>query len=239
MLQLLTFAVIGPLFFLVNLFTTETLKPTRVNVKADASLLAALIPSLVVGFIVPGKLMGWSAPEDLSHDTKQMVMSAWQIFPIWVAQWQLGQASVFPVANRYSAQMMRATYGFLVLIAGYTHLSSLSTSIRSVLSDSTSVLHPATVWVPHMWSMDGKVSSVGEGSHLLLQYDEMVGLGALLIWATTLYRKAPASACPVPLLVKIMVISFLIGPGGCAVAMMWSRDMRVLREKKVEFKKNV
>ena len=237
-LQIFTFAVTAPLFFFVNFFTTEAFEPTKANIKTNASLLATLVPSLVLGFIVPGKLMGWSAPEDLSFDTKQVAMAAWQIFPVWVAQWQLGQSSVLSVSNRYYPQIMRATYGFLILIAGVTHLSSIYTSISAMLQDSASPLHPVNVWIPKIWNTEGRVSSIGEGSHLLLQYDEYVSMTALLIWAATLYRKAPASACPVPLPAKILVFLPLLGPGGCAAVLLWSRDMRVLREKKVEFKKN-
>ena len=182
--------------------------------------------------------MAWSAPEDLSYDTKQIIMSAWQIFPVWVAQWQFGQSSVLKVSNKYQSQLLRATYIMLILIGSSAHVSALYTSISATLVDSASPLHIMNVWVPRIWNRDGRVSTIAEGSHLLLQYDLSLGVTSFMVWVATLYRRAPASACPVPLPVKIAVFITILGPGATAAILLWSRDVRVLREKKVEFKKN-
>ena len=84
--------------------------------------------------------------------------------------------------------------------------------------------------------------SIGSGAFLLLQYDELIGSGAMLLWALALffnvYKTTSWSYSPSILCLGATVTFVLTGPLGLATACMWARDELVFAEdEKLEKKK--
>lgn len=78
---------------------------------------------------------------------------------------------------------------------------------------------------------------VGEGALQLLQYDEMCGSTALLVWSAALLANKYAETRPiyvwsvVRLFAASAILTALFGLSGCAVALTWARDELVFEEK--------
>lgn len=85
--------------------------------------------------------------------------------------------------------------------------------------------------------------NLGSGAHLLLQYDEVVGSAAVVLWALTLLSRVGNGKVEVRAgqvvgmgmgvvalgLVGLLAMWVLAGAAGCAVGMFWVRDEIVLR----------
>ncbi|KAL8790947.1 MAG: hypothetical protein Q9213_000372 [Squamulea squamosa] len=128
---------------------------------------------------------------------------------------------------------MRTVYAMMLVIALVTRLSTWTLSISaSILPDIFApkvgqLLKPATVFFPAAATPSVKMPSIAAGALQFLQYDEIVGAAAMVLWSAVLYvsaidRKGPAGWAS--LVAKGVVIEALAGPQGFAVAAVWARD---------------
>ena len=97
-------------------------------------------------------------------------------------------------------------------------------------------LHPARVFWPPPPTSVLKVACFADGMHIFLQYDELIGFIAALVWALALNRNGHGNSTKAAfgpagwlrLLAKVAAITLVAGPGSAMVALVWERDEYVL-----------
>ena len=221
---------------------------------------ALSIPFTVsLGVIFPSVLCALPAPSVISYDHKQLFMSIAQEFPISTSLLQqlFKRAIRFLMPSIYLSThpseqhhlwVLRVVYSFALLIATIVRISVLTVSITSVLfpmlfaSQYVESLAPSMIFIPAAVSSHQKMSSIGSGFLLLLQYDELVGSGSALLWAIVLFagtwNRGKTALHWFSLLAGCSLMVLLAGPTGCAVALIWARDELVIQrshniEKKI------
>lgn len=190
------------------------------------------------------------APSVVSHEKKQTLMAIWQAFPIWVglSQWGIQAVRslfVSKISARQSQKSMRTIYAMLLAFALVTRISAWTISISALLfpsifaPDIVGSLTPSAAFQPLSVSPSVKVPSIAAGSLQLLQYDEMVGAAAMVVWSMTLYLSASGRRTRgewVSLIAKCVAIEVLAGPQGFAVAAIWARDEKIFANENDEKK---
>jgi hypothetical protein len=243
LVQNVAYAVILPLYFVLFLSTSPTLSPNLSNVLATPDEVFSVPVSIILGFIVPSIAATLPAPSVLSFDNKQIIMAIWQAFPLWVAFVQLISKSLigllFPESrHRQGLLSHRFLYGVLFFISGATHIAAAAVSAFSSLfpalfaPEYKGVLDYSNVYVPAAITPATKMPSIVSGMFLLLQWDEIVGGAALLLWAVVLYVMAARDVYQNSLdwllfLVVTGTLTFIAGPSGTAIALLWARDEHV------------
>ncbi|KAL8860627.1 MAG: hypothetical protein Q9178_002980 [Gyalolechia marmorata] len=198
--------------------------------------------SITIGFVTPTILMALPAPSVISYEKKQLFIAIWQAFPLWVGICQIGipvLRSLFiddVTPKRTNTQIidsMRRIYATMLVVAVVTRISSWTISISAILfpgifaPEVGSLLKPSKVFGPAAATPSVKMPSLAAGSFQLLQYDEMIGGTAMVLWSASLYSNAIGSkglADWASLAMKGIVILALAGPQGLAVAAVWARD---------------
>lgn len=260
LMQNLAYGVIMPLYLALHLSTSETVAPCKANIATGAIELACTVPTITLGYVVPSILLGLPAPSVWSHEGKQIMMALWQVFPLWVALLQpLLTYTVTFHARVVGSPVMengqniivvfRLVYMFLLTLVGVSHIFAVILMLTSkmfpgLLSPGVvGIFDPSKVAIPIALTTFSKVSSVGEGTHLLFQYDNMVGSAAMALWATVIYLRACKQNKTTPSLARLIVqvVSLIIftGPVGYAIIMIWSRDELVYGKKNIERKKTM
>ena len=258
LVQKFTFACTMPIYMMIHLSTSTTIQPSKTNVFMTSSAIAPIPIALTIGYLLPSFLASLPAPSVLTYDGKQNFIAFWQAFPVWVALIQQFLGLSFPISgfrnkastgyHQDSITALRCAYTFLLTVAGLTHIPCLSMALASsyfprafFTSEATSTYSFSNVFVPSTVSASTKMASVGRANQLLLQYDEVVGLSAVLLWVTFLWIQAHKRTGKPYLLTelipKIAGLTLATGPMGCAIFMMWSRDELVWREESLADKK--
>lgn len=205
-----SFALLMPIHLAIHLSTS----PTVTSRKADdfavkAPQLLSIPLSFVIGFLVPAVALALPAPSILSYSQKQSWIAAWQVFPIWMEISQQILSFVIPKlssssstkrqSQRYSSldtiRALRVVYVFALVVVGVTHITTFAISITSKLfpaiftPEFRGVLDPTKVSLPASPFPLKKITSLGKGAFQLLQYDEICGSAALLVWSAALLVK--------------------------------------------------
>lgn len=209
----------------------------------------AIFPALLIGFILPSVLMSLPAPSVLTFEQKQTYIAIWQMFPIWVSLVQIALPHVISKPARTSStksprlqelHTMRILYIGLLIIAAYGQaatamLVATSSCFPDLFApDFKGVFNSSKVFLPAAVSPSVKMPSIGSGTHLLLQYDELIGSGAMVLWSTTLfmlvYRECRSVQSEVSLIAYGILAMFLTGPLGYATTCIWARDELIVSE---------
>lgn len=222
--------------------------------------LICTIPSIILGYVVPSILLGLPVPSILSYDGKQVAMALWQVFPLWVAL--LHPLSTYIVTlqtrtmrrpvmedNRNTMSILRLVYTFFLTLAGISHISTGVLMLTSMMfpglfaPEAVGIFNLPKVAIPVTMTASFEVSSIGEGSLLLFQYDNMIGSAAMVLWATVMYIRAcervGTSLSSARLLMQVVALTAVAGPVGCAIVMIWSRDELVHNEKDIQRRKAI
>lgn len=250
-MQNVVMAVVMPLYLFVHLSTSPTVSvvdPTIFSIELID--LGSILVSLIIGYILPSILIALPAPSILSFDQKQIVMAVWQVFPIWAEILQRGVSFILRkfsprnqtrefivIADKTSTKQigaLRLVYAFLVLIAGLTHIATMTFLATSVLFPRIFAVNfagkfdPSAVFRPVALTSSTKISSLGSGTLMLIQYDEMIGSLAMAIWAvfmlTKKMREKKKFDTPYIFLFDFVSLIALLGPIGYAVVCIWARD---------------
>lgn len=249
LIQMLSYAVITPLYLILHLSTSPTaLSPTLANTYVNMTDLISIPISITLGFILPAVLLALPAPSVLTSDRKQILMAVWQVFPIWVDVLQRTipfMVSVVSNAERKCAtspakvpgkyiRAMRCVYIFALVLSGFTHISAMTLAATSRLFPSlfapeyVGMFNPSNVFFPSTISMTTQMPSIGHGALLLLQYDGLIGSASFVLWASTLYVRAYGRRRVfdrwLSLFAANVLLTALVGPVGCVVALIWARD---------------
>lgn len=249
-----------PLYLSFHLFTSPTtLSPSSkspntptTNLIIDPTKLRVLPLAVTLGAIVPSILACLPAPSIVSYSLQQDLVSFWQLFPVWISLSQLvlmtfssfilpSKEQTYRSAAERNAVLLRSlrrTYIFIFAVSSLSHIASLTLSITPLILPSIfapgyhSFFHPLRVFLPKSPLEITPISSLGEGALLLLQWDELIGSGAMIVWAMVLNRNAHAGKVTwggwLSLLVKVTGLTAVTGPGGAVVALIWGRDELVL-----------
>ncbi|KAI9844627.1 MAG: hypothetical protein M1837_005479 [Sclerophora amabilis] len=264
-LWILVFQVAGftnviPFYALIHLFTSPTasLRATSPNTPSTNLLvslpdLVALPISVTLGHIAPAILMSLPSPTFFSFNTRQTLLSLWQVFPVTISLLQFVLSSLISVVLPYEPQyhstaernartlrFLRRVYIFGFTISSITHIATWTISLSSIvvpmIFDAGLVdnFSPARVFLPPLPNSTAPATDLGEGLLFFLHYDEYLGFLSLGIWATALYRGADAKGLTlggwVRLLAKIVGITVVAGPATAALALIWARDELILGE---------
>ena len=200
--------------------------------------------------------MSLPAPSVLSYEQKQTNIAIWQLFPIWVSMVQAVLPYVMskPVkklsTKSFGSQelrTMRMLYVGLLIIAGFGQAATAALIATSTFfpdlfaSEYKGTFNPSKIFLPTAVSPSTKMLSIGSGTHLLLQYDELIGSGAMVLWSTTLflifYRKCRSHRSEASLIVYGIIAMFLTGPLGYATACIWARDELLISQAEENDKK--
>ena len=255
-MQLATFAVVVPIYFAIHLSTSPTVSSRKwADFHVNSFKLHTIPYSVSVGFIIPAILLALPAPSTIAYETKQLYMAIWQIFPITTGVLQIVLSTVRSLLTkkvavektaRHNIDHMRTVYTTILVVAFVTRISTWTISISALLFPSIfaaevgTILKPSSVFFPAAATPSTRMPSIAAASFQLLQYDEIVGSTAMLLWSTCLYivamdRKEPAGWAS--LVIKGIVIEALAGPLGFAVAAIWARDEIVFANDNTEKKK--
>ncbi|KAL8670248.1 MAG: hypothetical protein Q9168_005200 [Polycauliona sp. 1 TL-2023] len=243
-MQLVTFAVVAPVYFAIHLSTSPTVSSRKwSDLRINSPQLQTIPYSVALGYILPAILLALPAPSVIGYDAKQLFMAVWQVFPLTVGFLQLAAPSVrswFIVkvsANEKTDNRtvipMRKIYALMLAIAVVGQVSSWTISISAVFfpriftSEMSGLLKPSSVFLPPAVTPAVKMPSIAAASSQLLQYDEIVGSAAMVLWSAALYINAMDRTRRVgwvSLMMKGAAIGTLAGPLGLAVAAVWARD---------------
>lgn len=200
--------------------------------------------------------MSLPAPSVISHEQKQTYIAIWQMFPIWVSLVQVALPYVIPKPAKTSSTKsldlqelyaIRILYVGLLIIAVYGQAATAMLVATSSFfpdlfaSEYKGAFNPSKVFLPAAVSPSIKMHSIGSGTHLLLQYDNLIGSGAMVLWGTALfmivYRKCRSVQSEASLIAYGIMAMFLTGPMGYATACIWARDELLISEAEENDKK--
>lgn len=242
-MQLGTFATVAPIYFAIHLSTSPTVwSRNQSEFLVNSSKLHSIPYSIAVAFVVPAVLLALPAPSVIDYDTKQLFMVIWQAFPLMVGILQsvvpnvrsrLNDQVVVEESKAHTIEHMRVVYALMLVVAWMTRISTWTISLSAVLFPGIfaygvdTLLKPSSVFLPAAFTSSVKMPSIAAGAFQLLQYDDIIGAAAMVLWSATLYivameRKNPAGW--VSLLIKSVLIEALAGPLAFATAAVWARD---------------
>ncbi|KAI4260973.1 MAG: hypothetical protein L6R42_003822 [Xanthoria sp. 1 TBL-2021] len=242
-MQLGTFATVAPIYLAIHLSTSPTVwSRKRSDFLVNSSKLHSIPFSVAIAFVLPATLLALPAPSVIDYETKQLFMAIWQVFPITggilqlvvptVRSWLIDKV-VVEETNKHSIDHMRTVYAIMLVVASVTRISTWTISLSAVyfpgifVSGASSLLKPSSVFLPAAFTSSVKMPSIASSANQLLQYDDIIGAVAMVLWSATLYiiameRKGPTGWAS--LVVKGVVIEALAGPLGFAAAAVWARD---------------
>lgn len=205
-----TFAVFMPIHLAIHLSTSPTVFSRKASDFAvNIPRMLSLPLSLVIGFLVPAVALALPAPSILTYGQKQTWLAAWQVFPVWM---EISQQSLSLLVsmlwgsnspahqdrkgtNIHSICALRRAYVFALVFAGVTRIATISISLTSILfpaifaPEFRGVLDPSNIFLPASLLPSKKMTFVGEGALQLLQWDEICGSLALIVWSAALLVK--------------------------------------------------
>lgn len=211
----------------------------------------------LIGYQVPSILAGLRAPETISIDLKQILIAIWQPWPLYVsilAGTVYYTTSLFtsPDTNltraaRTQLTLLRRVYAVAFAQTAITHVAgwtfSLATVLFPVLFNPRFIplFHPLRVFMPTFPFLEGdlKVETVGQGVHIFLQWDILVGSYGILVWVISLWTSAQKKyrlersgtvSLLLGLLVKVSLLTVVAGPIAAAIELIWERDELVLAQ---------
>ena len=240
-----------PVYFLIDLYVSPGITSTVLDRELPDVVSLLTIPfSVFIGYIIPLILLALPAPALVTHDRKQLFMSIWQVFPLWVAlsQFCLGHllSRTDIHQNLSKLTMQRVVYLFAILVAASSHISSFllisgSTYISSHLATHDPEAYSfLSAFMPDVLFRPSQVDSIGSGAQMFIQYDAIIGYIAFLLWATTLLRVTYAkTARQIPVVKGILLVvlaNALSGPAGCAAVLLWLRDEELIKGQIIEGK---
>lgn len=250
MVENVLMALIVPVYCVVHLVTSPTALPPSSSslVQRKTSLLVhpaelTVLPwSIALGCLGPTAMILLS---ETGSKTQQIWVAVRQIHPVLSAIFHLvlsffttSQASFGTPAQRNRIVMLslQKVYNFAMFIAVIPHVATVTLMILSQTlpamfgSGYATYFSPAAVfWPTAFWSYDDtKVVSVAEGAHMFLQWDELVGVAAILVWAAALNRQAlagqPQASGFLSMCWKIVLMSVVGGPVAAAISLIRERD---------------
>ena len=242
--QNITFAVMVPIWCIAHLSLSRTVFSRRLSdYLISVPEIAGIAFAMVNFFILLTILISLPAPSVISHDLKQWLLAFWQFFPVWVSLAQgtvsyllsgLEEEYYSGASNIVRVGWMRVLYSGLLTAAALGQAKTLSLMWTSSLlpglfaDDFVGVFDFSNVFLLAATSPYTKVSSIGAGGFLLLQYDYFIGSISVALWSTMLfvntYRNGTIERSRALMVAGGLAMLAVTGPLGYATAIAWARD---------------
>ncbi|KAL9623311.1 MAG: hypothetical protein Q9160_002418 [Pyrenula sp. 1 TL-2023] len=251
LMQNVGFAIFAPLWMVLQLVQSPTVEGEKVQDLLADPVQVILAPiSVVIGYIIPSVLMCLAAPTKISFATKDTWTAFQQGWPFWIYISQHILTFVTQIFSSYDTgfneeniplvrRRLRLAYGFAIISSATGHLISgflclLAYAFPIVFNPSFArALQPSHVFQPEPPLPSAKAANLGDGALWFLQWDSIIGTASVLVWALSLRFKArrqePTSLQWTRDIVLAILASCFVGPAGCAVIAMWSRDEMVFK----------
>lgn len=243
-------AIAIPWYLFIHLMLSTTAsRPTSANLSIPIHDLKALIFKIVLGLILPSVLVALPEKYTESLFTRQVGIALWQLWPCWATLVHYSAMILLPskkdtLADTRSA--FRYVYGFTFGIAAITHIvpwviSLTATYVLPQLNGETiPMFHPKALFMPALPWLLVKPDSIAQGSFWLIQWDHIVGSGALYWWCLDLYRSAHTAQGKrigwMAFVLKTTAISLFSGFTGAAVMLLWEREEMILEAGQIKEK---
>lgn len=262
--QGLTFGVIMPIYAILHLCTCPPNSTFGwVSHGRSIAQLKAVPLSIVVGHVLPCLLLALPETATGQHLSKQGIIAFWQPFPVWmsIVRFIASKVTAGFTTNTLDGKSrnqlalrssLRYLYSFAFCCACIPHIISWTISIGALTfpmlfnAEMVSDLSPANVFFNTFPWSSARPESIGMGSLWFLQWDQLIGCLAVLVWSITLYRSAHLThGVPVSLFsltLKVIALCLVAGVAGAAVELMWEREelgFQVERERSGNAKKLV
>ncbi|KAK7450387.1 hypothetical protein CaCOL14_003220 [Colletotrichum acutatum] len=243
--QLMTFGATLPLYFLAYLYTSPipgSLTPDELAaaISIDPVQARAVIGSLTFGAFIPTLLAALPSPSIITPRTQEILLAVWQAFPLWSDIWQLifaqliGALGVVPEAAKSRPQTkindFRRIYTYTLSVVAVTSYGVVGYvfwkagwASETAIEAMVQILQPTSPW------SQVKMVSLERGILDLLQWDTYCASLATWSWIAYLAYETKGLGQVVMDLGKLVVWSAVVGPGGAALAVIWGRDVGVLR----------
>lgn len=249
-------AVIAPFYLFIHFSTSPIITSTDPMLFSVKTMdIASIVISLILGYIVPSILAALPTPSLLSFNQKQIVLTIWQLFPVWVELLYQGASfllrkfsphdKAITIINRRNTPCighLRPLYILLVSIAGLTHIATMTLLATSkwfphlFAIGYKGVFNPSKVFWPAAASTSIKMPSKVSGTLLLIQYDEFISSLAIVVWAVFLFTKVMSQKKKFDttylFIFDFITLTALLGPLGYAVVCIWARDELIFEDQK-------
>lgn len=235
------------LYVTVHLFTSPTAsKPTSGNINMSLVQVKILPWSVLAGYILPSLFMVVPETSLGFLPSKQHGIAFWQPWPVYIFLFQFGLSTLSGwFCKRDKSQLvsqnrsaLRYVYAFAFACAAIPHMATWSISLTALTFPTlfnptiASTLTPGNVFANKFPWSSARPESLGFGALWLLQWDHLIGAGATLLWAMSLYGTAHSVRGIVMnrfrLCLKVIALCAVSGVAGAAVELMWERDELLL-----------
>lgn len=229
------YGFIMPLYSIFHLLASKTAATNdlaQAVAVPDFAALEALPWSLTIGYIIPTILLAIPFQSNMLH---QWFGGFWQIFPIWVTLLQHisryfyaepeGKRAKDATDRIHKRHVLHNAYLFPFTISAACHLGTLAVV-------GATQLRFRDIFIPPPFYSCTKMKSMSAGIHNFFQYDQYIGSAAALVWVIALDTNSKRVSLSwrdwILLLIKILALILVAGPGGALTVLMWHRDKRVL-----------
>ena len=242
--QALGLGLCAPLYLLAHILTSPTAShPTAERISISKPVLLAILPAIVVGFVLPTVSMSLPTPSYLLYGTKANLVLLWQFFPLWTSLLCLIFSYAFHglTISIQPSSILKATYSIVIALASAAHISALTLSVMPILAPS--IFNPTFAkeltgaylkFPPWPIQSNAKASSMAEGALWFIQYDYILTSWAFLFWSVSL-RLASLTTAEDPkgsqvtyICVSALGRALFLGPLGSAASLIWERDDAIM-----------
>ncbi|CAG8052089.1 unnamed protein product [Penicillium salamii] len=237
--QLRGIGLIAPIYFAMSIFHSASVgyfTPTSRTI--PVSVAQALLPALVLGFVLPTMMMFFPLQDTLS--SRQVFIALWQPAPIYVAlltdivsrgiKW-LGRSAPVRLDDQFGTSVcgdipyLRIVYAAVGGISACFHFALILSWIASGSGFITRALIPLDSF--------GQVSSLADGIFIFFQNDFLLVAIATMLWCLTsiwdMYRMGISNVSWQVGCVGLVLACTAVGPGATAAAVWYWREKTLSR----------
>ncbi|KAK6858153.1 hypothetical protein PG995_005852 [Apiospora arundinis] len=211
-----------------------------------------LLAALTIGYATTAFSMMLPSPRTISHETKQIALAVWNVFPIWVfAAWTVLRFTVHSsaripqssTATVHNTALTKATLSSVyipsLILSSLSHTAILGVSMSTYLfpvifrPEYLTDLHPSNVFLPPLTVVAGE--TVGDGTRSFMLWDQLFGYSSvILVMLWQLHSVADLvgnNLSWLKLIAVSAITSSIIGPGSCCLLICWYKDSLLLPRK--------
>ncbi|EKG11619.1 hypothetical protein MPH_11112 [Macrophomina phaseolina MS6] len=182
--QLFGIAKVAPIYYLISIYTSSNILYTRTTGRPiHSSVAKALLPALLIGFVLPTALMFLPYDDPSTH---QIFVALWQPFPLYVAMLTATISALIrylsptealdtEMFDRKDLAPLSAAYAFAFCTTAATHLCTLvylaSSSTLSVASAFFNLQPPGL-----------PVTHPGKSVFAFFKWDMVLCFAAVFVW---------------------------------------------------------
>ncbi|KAI0836877.1 hypothetical protein F5Y06DRAFT_272502 [Hypoxylon sp. FL0890] len=204
-------------------------------------LVRAVLPALLVGYVVPAIAMGIPSPGIVSNNFQQWAVVTWNVFPLTVMVLFKVSAGTGSPSDRghghdNGLHSVRTTYAVTLAFSFAMHVAIVSLSIITVLFPAIfdpsyrQYFSPASLFIPPLSVEPTK--TVGDGIRSFFLWDQVGGYGVvLLVGLVQLGNAAHVTGKQFNwfnAVVSTALASLVFGPGSTSVLINWWHDELLL-----------